>query len=324
METFKFKGYDYTIVNVGSKSKFNEIYEKLLTRYNKKKSIVKDLENAYRVSPTELYLIRFDEKRHSIIPVRISKESVDGHLMKDRYDERDRKIQAGIGAEMSRHSNEIYEAVEKKHKMMDTQKEISERQRQAEQIVLDGGNFRRIIEIHYKTAKKIPDILLTSDYRFSEDRDYKSRIELQIERIIEKYDLLTKRMDEIDRDPNMNLNIVKNLFPKDINTTDSPDGFVVLLETYCFLGLFNNDIVKDWTTLRDYTIDSKTASVNVKLKIEKVFLVMQKTTEFLHAMESILYPDKIGAARNTHVVYDVKLFTEDVIKILSGKRKQTD
>ena len=83
METITFKGYEYSIETIASKAVFDEIYNKLLQKANKGKSIIKDLEKAYRFDTNKVYLIRYDEQRKALIPVRIAKESVDGFLMKN-------------------------------------------------------------------------------------------------------------------------------------------------------------------------------------------------------------------------------------------------
>ena len=69
------KGVDYRVEPISSKAEFDALYRDLL-RKSIQKSILKDLEKAIDLHP--VYLVRYDQERRALVPVRIAKESVDG------------------------------------------------------------------------------------------------------------------------------------------------------------------------------------------------------------------------------------------------------
>lgn len=324
METFQFKGYTYQIHDLQSKAEFNHIYEDLLKKANKGRSIVKDLEKAYRIRQEKaLYVIRYDEAKRALVPVRIAKESVDGFLMKDRYDTRDRVLQHGIGSEMSRHSREIYDTVEKKHQMWERQAAKSEEKKaeEAKQFAVDGTNFMEKMALHQQSMEQIKSFLLSADYKYKEDRDYKQRVDAVLDKIGTLYTGFSKAMGQINRDTARFLPNVQSIMPADINRSQPPPGFLRLLETYHFLKKFNEDVEREWVTLRDYGLDLHAVPYKVQELMDNMFHVIHNTKLLLVAVDKILYPEKMGAKRAADLEYGIHKFNEEVIRIFTQPKQ---
>jgi len=319
METITFKGYEYTVESIPNKAAFDGIYNKLLQKANKGKSIVKDLEKAYRFGSNEVYLIRYDEQRRALVPVRIAKESVDGFLMKNRFGGKDKVLQRGIGSEMSRHTKEVYDAVQKKRNMMEKQSDLSEekRKKEIEALALDGKNYMIQLKTHYILCREIKSLLERHDVSFQSNRDYKARMEDLFNKINQLYETLGNNMVEVDKDEKLNIDKIRHIFPKDIKVENAPFGFIKLLQAYFFLSLFNNAVQREWITLRDYGLHKGDLPVKASDLLENGLILHKNTEALITAIDKILFPGKIGAKRDPKVQYDITLFTKEVINILS-------
>ena len=322
MESFSFKGYTYSITNISGKSEFDAIYKKLLDKANKGRSIVKELEKAYRISPTEVYLIRFDQARHALVPVRVLKEAVDGFLMKNRYDNKDKTLQMGIGNEISRHSTDVYETVEKKHKIDEENRRKFEEKRakEREALIVTGVNILDRLNFHSKSCDEIKAFLELHDYSFRENRDYKMKVEAGFEAIKDLHVEVDKKLNDVKRAPDTHIHRVTHLVPRDIDKDDPPEGFMALLQQFLFLSVFNGEVEKAWVTMRDYTINKEDLPVKINQIFDKIFSIIANTNDLVHSLDRILFPGKSGSVRETAMQYSLELFTKEVIDIFTGKK----
>lgn len=319
METFIFKGYTYNVASISGKAEFDKIYQGLLGKANKGKSIIKDLDTAYRISPSEIYLIRFDQERRALVPVRVLKEAVDGFLIKNRYDDKDRRLKMGIGNEISHQSTDIYRTVEKKHKLHEEQRKKSDEKKAQEQekYLVTGGNVVERLGQHIQFCDRLRAILETQDLAYRENRDYKMKVDAAFQKIKDLTVEVQTHLTDVDRNPRAHEHRVTHLVPEDIDRENPPAGFLALLQQYLFLSVFNMEIEKGWITLRDYTLKLADLPVTVSQTIETIFLVMHNTGRLVISMERILFPAKFGSNREVAVQYQLRLFSQAIIDIFT-------
>jgi len=317
MESFTFKGYTYSISNISGKAEFDLIYNKLLQKVNQGRSIVKELEKAYRVSPEEIYLIRFDESRRALVPVRVLKEAVDGFLIKSRFDKKDETAQLGISNEISKYSDEIHDVVKKKYALYTENEKKLEEKREEERaaFIVTGDNLLERLAFHPASCDTIRGLLELYDFQYRENRDYKMRVEAGFETIKKLYIDIEKKMNDVMRSEKIHIHRIKHLVPGDIDKDDPPQGFMGLLQQFLFLSVFNTEIEKIWVTMRDYTIKSEDLPVKIMQVIDNVFTIVRNTADLVLSLEKILFPAKSGAVRNAAMQYRLRLFSREVIDI---------
>ncbi len=318
METLNFKGVAYRVEPVSSKAEFDSIYRDLLRRVNSGKSILKDLEKAYRISPAEVYLVRYDQERRALVPVRIAKESVDGQLIRNRYDDKARALQRGIGQEMAKHTQDIYDTVEKKKQLSEkTDRQIAERRAQEQKLVeIDGTNYYERLIWHRTALSEIQGILRQHDMKYREDRDYKGKIDMAFERIVRHIEQFEASVKDIERDNGKSVSAVRHLIPTDVSKENPPEGFVRMLQTYNAVVGLNIQLEKEWTTLGDYVLDMAGLPVKVGQIVQMVGELVNRTRLMTGAAERILFPEKYAFRRDQNAIYDFGKLTKDVITIL--------
>ncbi|HOG65800.1 MAG TPA: hypothetical protein PLD82_10230 [Spirochaetota bacterium] len=318
METLNFKGVDYRVEPISSKAEFDALYRDLLRKVNSGKSILKDLEKAYRISPSEVYLVRYDQERRALVPVRIAKESVDGLLIRNRYDDKAKTLQRGIGQEMAKHTQDIYDAVEKKKQLNEkNEKQIAERRAQEQKLVeIDGVNFQERLVWHRTVIGEIQGILRQHDMKYREDRDYKGKIDMAFEKIIRQVEQFEAGMKDIERDNGKSVSAVRHLLPADISKDNPPEGYVRMLQTYLSVAALNVQLEKEWTTLGEYVLDMAGLPVKVAQLVQMVGELINRTRLLTGAAERILFPEKYSFRRDSNAVYDFSKLSKDVVAIL--------
>lgn len=318
METITFKGVAYNVDALSSKAEFDRIYQELLRRVNNGKSILKDLAKAYRISPNEVYLIRYDQERRALVPVRIAKESVDGLLIKNRYDGKERQLQRGIGLEMSRQTQEHYDAVDRKRQLEEkTSRQIAEKNEQENKLIeIDGTNFAERLRWHHSALADLKEMLRQQDAKYREDRDYKGKVDMAFDRVNRLVETFETSLKDVERDNGVSTSTVRQLMPSDINKDAPPDGYVRMLQTHLAVLTLNNQLEKEWMTLGEYVIDFSGLPVKVGQLVDRIIGLIERTRLLTAAAERILFPEKFGFRRNLNMVYDFSKISSEVIGIL--------
>lgn len=319
MDTLNFKGYQYNIKEISSKAEFDRIYDKLLGKANKGGSITADLEYAYRIAGREVYLIRYDEQRRALIPVRVARERVDGKLMRNRYDSKHRAIQQGIGQELSRQGEQAGQLRDEQQRRMQREAEIAEKKRQQEKqkLFVHGGNCREQIIYLAVAGKELQADLQKYDLKYRENRDYQLTVRKHLDHLEDAADKLKKELDEVDRDPTHFLKTVQHLIPPDLQNNFMDNGFLRMLEYWTFFSAFLSDAEKEWVSLKDYALDVSDLPVNVGKRLEDVFGILANAKYFCNALDKLMYPEKIGAGRESGIYYDIKKVSWEVVKIFN-------
>ena len=318
METLTFKGVNYGVEPISSKAEFDRIYQELLRRVNSGKSILKDLEKAYRISANEVYLIRYEQERRALVPVRIAKESVDGLLIKNRYDDKERKLQQGIGQEMAKHTQEHYEAVDRKRQMEDrTSRQLAEkREMENRQFEIDGTNFAERLVWHHNAIAELREMMRQDDPKYREDRDYKGKVDMAFDRINRAVEAFETALKDIERDNGAMTSTVRQVLPNDISKDSPPEGFVRMLQTYLAIIALNGQLEKEWMTLGDYVIDFEGLPVKAGQFVGRIIGMIERTKMLTAAAERILFPENFGYRRHQEFVYDFTKMTSAVVGIL--------
>ncbi len=317
MKTFNFKGYVYNLETLPSKEKFDEVYHGLLRKANNGGSIVKDLEKAYQVGSGSVYIIRYDKVKRALIPVRIARESVDGSLIRKRYDARDDQLKAGIGAEFSRMVKEEYNSL---HAAKASRNKHDSHDSELEKVVVNGTNYFENVRFHFNICQDAMKIFEKSDINYRNDREYKMKVDKHLHDVVRLYDDFDMNITLSLRDPGANIHAVRQIIPDDIDQGAPPSDLLKLLEIYYFLTVFNDNVEKEWISMRDYTIKLDNLPVRLGLHLEKAFKIIEETKRLLISLEKIINPANHGQKRAENISYDILKFNEVLIDILAPKR----
>ena len=250
--------------------------------------------------------------------MRIAKESVDGLLIRNRYDDKAKTLQRGIGQEMAKHTQEIYDVVEKKKQLSEkTDKQIAERRAQEEKLVeIDRQNFMSAWFGTGMYLNEIQGILKQHDYEYREDRDYKARSIWPLKgscarlnsfkplsrilngitgRVFQRFDIFFRRIS------------AKRIHRKDTS------GCCRHIRLYAAL---NIQLEKNGQRSGEYVLDMAGLPVKVAQLVQMVGELMNRTRLLTGAAERILFPEKYSFRRDSNAVYDFTKLTSDVISIL--------
>lgn len=319
MDTLKFKGVQYRIKEISSKSEFDRIYEKLLKKANKGGSITGDLAVAYRISGRDIYLIRYDESRHALIPVRVAQERVDGKLMRNRYDDKQRQIQTGIGQELARQSEEAGKLRSEQDKRRERDAKIAEQKRkqQQEKLLVHGGNFREQLLYLPAVGKELLQDFAKYDVHFRENRDYQLKVRKHVEAVEDQGDKLKTEFSEIERDPEHYRKTVQHLIPEDIQSNIKDNGFLQMLEYWTFITAYLVEVEKEWISMYQYDVERSDLPFSVNEKMENALKIIENSRYFCNALEKLLFPEKLGAEREKGIYYDTKKVSWKVVAIFN-------